>query len=101
VNIDSLWALYARAGYVFYFLFWLVVGGIAALWWVPAFMGAQKPIPWHFGAVCLVMQWAFIFNHWPRLGTQRFFHESRFIKIEIALLLLVTASFALGFALAA
>ena len=99
MNIIS--ALNARAGYVFYFLTWLIVGGIAALWWVPSFMGEPKPIPWNFGAICLVGQWVFVFNHWPRLGTRRFFRESRFIRIEIFLLVLVSASFALGFALAA
>lgn len=85
----------------FTFFFWLVVGGTAALWWVPAFIGEPKPISWQFGAVSLVVLWAFIFNHWPLLGTRRFFQESRFIKIEIVLLLFVSASFVLGFTLAA
>ena len=99
--MDALWRFYARAGYVAYVLMWLLLGGTAALWWVPSFMGEAKPITWQFGALCLLMQWVFVFNHWPRLGTRRFFNESRFIKIEIALLILISVSFSLGFAVAA
>lgn len=101
MNMDALWTAYARAGYVFGVLTWLVVGGIAALWWVPAFLGQPKPIPWTLGATCLLTQWVLVFNQWPRVGTRRFFRESRFLKFEICLLLLVSGSFALGFALAA
>ena len=101
MNMDSLWTFYARAGYAFAILTWLLVGGTAALWWLPSFMGEPKPIPWTFGAICLLMQWVFVFNHWPRIGTRRFIRESRFLKLEIALLLLISGLFALGFAVAA
>ncbi|MBT9518709.1 MAG: hypothetical protein IV112_18650 [Methyloversatilis discipulorum] len=101
MNMDALWTAYARAGYVFLVLIWLVVGGIAALWWVPALLAQPKPIPWTLGATCLLMQWVLVFNQWPRVGARRFFRESRFLKFEIFLLLLVSGSFALGFALAA
>jgi hypothetical protein len=100
MNMDILWTTYARAGYVFFVLTWLVVGGIAALWWVPASLGEPKPIPWTLGAICLLMQWGLVFNQWPRVGTRRFFRESRFLKLQIFLLLVVSGSFAMGFALA-
>lgn len=78
---------------------WLVWGGIAALWWVPKFLGETKPIPWQMGAVCLAVLWTLVFNHWPRVGTRKFFRENRFIAIKLAGLLFVSAFFALGFAL--
>jgi len=99
--MDGLWTFFARAGYILNVLWWLVVGGMAALWWVPGFMGASKPIPWTFGATCLFMQWVMVFNHWPRVGTRRFFRESRFLKVEIVLLVLISGFFSFGFAVLA
>ena len=102
MNMDRVWVFAARTGYVFYFLAWLTFGGIAAFWWLPHLMGAHgAQMLWKMGAVCLVAQWIFIFNHWPRLGTRRFFQESRFLKIEVAFLVLISGLFALGFAIAA
>ena len=101
MNTDSVWTVYARAGYVLNVVWWLLVGGIAALWWLPSFMGALKPIPWTFGAVCLFLQWIWVFNPWPGVGTRRFFRESKFLKFEIALLIFISGLFAFGFAIAA
>ena len=100
MNIESLWTLYGKMGYVFAGLAWLVFGGTAALWWVPGYLGEVHPVPWTFGAICLIAQWGLVLNHWPRLGTQRFFRESRYLKIEFALLVLISSLFAVGFAVA-
>ena len=82
---------------------WLVLGGMAAFWWLPAYFHEPHPIPWWAGAVALVARWAIVFNRWPSLGSERFFSLERrgFLKVEIALLAIVTLLFASGFALAA
>jgi hypothetical protein len=101
MNMDPLWTFYARAGYVFSVLTWLLVGSVAALWWVPSYFGEVKPIPWRYGASCLLMLWVLVFNHWPRVGTRRFFRESRFLKLKVKLLVIVSCLFAMGFTIAA
>jgi len=99
--MNSLWTFYARAGLVFYVLTWLLFGGVAALWWLPSYLGEPKPIPWTYGASCLLIQWVGVFNQWPRVGTRRFFRESRFLKIEVPLLVFISSLFAMGFAIVA
>jgi len=101
LSMESLWTLYARAGFVFGALYWLILGTIAALWWVPSYLGEARPPTWKFGALCLLGLWGMVFNHWPRLGTRRFFRESRFLKLEVSLLVAVSALFAVGFAVGA
>jgi len=88
-------------GWFFTVAAWVLFGGIAALWWLPAFFGAEKPLTWQYGAVMLLIQWVWVFNHWPRVGTRRFFSESRFLKLQVLLLGLISALFALGFAVVA
>jgi hypothetical protein len=85
----------------FWALAWLLGGGIAALWWLPAALGEAHPIPWELGALCLIAQWCMVFNHWPRAGTRQFFGNARVLRFDLPLLLLITASFATGFAIAA
>jgi hypothetical protein len=94
---------YRRATHILWLLNWVLFGGLAAFWWVPAYFREPHPIPWWFGGLALVARWAMVFNHWPSLGTERFFsHERRgFLKVEIALLAIVSVLFASGFALAA
>ena len=82
-------------------IWWLLVGGTAALWWVPAFFGAAKPLTWQYGVVMLLVQWVWVFNRWPRVGTRRFFHENRFLRLQFVLLGVISGLFALGFALVA
>jgi hypothetical protein len=89
------------AGWFFTVAAWVFFGGFAALWWLPAFLGAAKPLTWQSGAVLLFMQWVWVFNHWPRVGTRRFFSENRFLKLQLLLLGLISALFALGFAVVA
>jgi len=100
MNPEAFWRIYARFGYVFGVLFWLVLGGIAGLWWVPDALGESKPIPWTMGASCLFILCVLVFNHWPRLGTRRFFRESPLLKYECTALVVVATLFALGFAVA-
>jgi hypothetical protein len=101
MNMDRLSTFYARTGYAFTVVAWVGFGGIAALWWVPQFMGEAKPIPWAFGAWCLLLLWVLVLNQWPRLGTRRFFREYRSLKIEIPLLVGISVLFGLGFVVVA
>ena len=83
---------------LFFLIFsWLLFGGVAALWWLPAALGEEKPLTWQFGAICLIAQWVWVFNHWPRLGTRRFFQESYNLKLQLLLLGVISVLFALGF----
>jgi len=100
LNTEPLWRAYERIGYGFIMLGWLMLGGFAALWWVPSALGAAQPMTWQFGATCLFMQVVSVFNQWPRVGTRRFF-QARHVKVEVVLLFLVSISFAAGFAFAA
>jgi hypothetical protein len=97
----SRWRQELRVAGFFSVLGWLVIGGIAGLWWLPAGLGATSPIPWELGALCLLAQWFMVFNHWPRVGTRQFFSNSSILKRDLPLLLLITAFFAAGFAIAA
>ncbi len=101
MNMDSLWTFYARAGYVLSAIMWLLVGSVAALWWVPSYFGEVKPIPWTYGANGLLMLWVLVCNNGPRVGTRRFFRESRFLKLKVKLLVIVSCLFAMGFTIAA
>jgi hypothetical protein len=89
--------------HILWLLNWVLFGALAAFWWVPAYFSEPHPIPWWFGGLALVARWAMVFNRWPSLGTERFFSYERrgFLKVEIALLVIVSALFASGFALAA
>ena len=98
---EARWRRERRVGNFFWVLGWLVMGGIAALWWVPKALGASNPMTWDLGAICLVAQWCMVFNHWPRVGTRQFFSNPRLFMLDLPLLLLITASFAAGFAIAA
>jgi hypothetical protein len=98
---DIHWRRERRAANFFWLLTWLVFGGIAGLWWVPKAFGAVHPMSWDFGAMCLVAQWCIVFNHWPRVGTRRFFSNPQLFILELPLLVCVTVSFAVGFAVAA
>ena len=90
-----------RVASFFWLVAWVLFGGIAALWWVPKALGASDPITWDLGAICLVAQWCMVFNHLPRVGTRQFFSNRRFFMVHLPLLVLITASFAAGFAIAA
>jgi hypothetical protein len=80
-------------------IYWLP-GILAAVWWLPAFLSAEKPVPWQFGAVCLLMQWTLVFNHWPALGTYRFWHGGeRYLKLELAVLAVASVAFLCGLAI--
>ena len=94
--------VYRRATHILWLLTWVLFGGLA-FWWVPAYFREPHPIPWWFGGLALVARWAMVFNHWPSLGTERFFSRERrgFLKVEIALLAMVSVLFASGFALPA
>jgi hypothetical protein len=80
---------------------WLLLGGVGAFWWLPAALGAKSPIPWDYGALCLLMQWVWVFNRWPQLGTRRFFQGTPTLKLQLLLLGAISALFALGFAIVA
>ena len=98
---NNRWRRGVWAANFFWLLGWLVLGGIAGLWWLPKAFGAVNPVTWDLGAICLVAQWCLVLNHWPRVGTRQFFSNPRLFTLELPLLLLVTISFAAGFAVAA
>lgn len=79
---------------------WLVLGAMAALWWMPRWLGSADPLTLKHGLIGLAGIWIFAFNDLPRLGPRRFFRENRFIKIKLLLLALISAGFGIGFLVA-
>jgi hypothetical protein len=80
---------------------WVALGGTAMLWWVPERMGEKNTIPWQQAAFFYVGLWIWVLNHWPRLGTKRFFLENRFIYFKLVLLIFIGVGFAYGLLTAA
>jgi hypothetical protein len=91
----------SRLGIFFEFAWWLVVGVPAMLWWLPEQLGERHVFPPWQGALYLAAMWVWVFNHWPSLGTRRFFREEPFLRLKIALLLIITAVSSYGFISAA
>ena len=78
------------------FALWVLIGGVAMLWWLPGQLGQTAFSPFQ-GALFLAMMWGWVFNQWPRVGTRRFFRETRFLKIKVALLIAISLVSAYGF----
>lgn len=76
----------------------VVVGALAALWWLPTYLGEEKLIPWQAGALALAGLWLWTFNHWPQFGTRRLYPKSWFLP-ELVANSLACVVFLLGFAL--
>jgi hypothetical protein len=91
----------ARLALVFEAVIWIVVGGMAMLWWLPERMGEKSTISWQQGALFYGALWVWILNEWPRLGTRRFFRDNAFLAPRLILMGIVSAGFAYGFLSAA
>jgi hypothetical protein len=86
-----------RALSVLVMVTWWLFGIIAAVWWLPAYFDEPRPIPWQFGALCILMQWALVLNRWPALGTRRFFNGGQpFLKLQLAVVTVLTLLFLFG-----
>ena len=75
---------------------WLVLGVTAMLWWLPGTLGEENTIPLKQATFFLVGLWVYALNHWPRLGTKRFFRETPYIRTKITALLFITLGYAYG-----
>ena len=91
----------AAMAILFEIVIWAVMGGTAMLWWLPERMGDKNTIPWEQAALFYAGLWVWVLNHWPRVGTKRFFRDTPFLRTKFGLLALITAGFLCGFASAA
>ena len=87
----------AAMAIIFEIVMWVVLGGTAMLWWLPERMGDKNTIPWGHAAWFYGVLWIWVLNHWPSLGTKRFFRDTPFLRAKFVLLAVITAGFLYGF----
>ena len=73
---------------------------MAMLWWLPERLGEKSSISFEEGAYFYGFLYVWVFNHWPRVGTRRFFSSGILIP-RLILLAIITVGFVYGWITAA
>lgn len=88
------------------FLFWLVLGAMITLWWLPAHLGEEHPIPKHQVVIYFIGLWVYFLNPITRYGFNRlpdgYKHFTQGngsylpLSLRVLLMLVATAGFLYG-----